>query len=49
MELNIVTETTFENNELFISEKIVKPLVGFQPFIVLGPQYYLRELKESWI
>ena len=44
--INIVTETTFENNELFISEKIVKPLVGFQPFIVLGPQYYLRELKK---
>ena len=44
--INIVTETTFENNELFISEKIVKPLVGFQPFIVLGPQYYLKELRK---
>lgn len=44
--INIVTETTFEGNELFISEKIVKPLVGFQPFIVLGPQYYLKELRK---
>lgn len=44
--INIVTETTFEDNELFISEKIVKPLVGFQPFIVLGPQHYLKELKK---
>ena len=31
---------------MFISEKVVKPLVGFQPFIVLGPYGYLKELKR---
>ena len=44
--INIVTETSFELEELFISEKVVKPLVGFQPFIVLGPYGYLKELKR---
>ena len=34
--INIVTETTFCGEELFISEKIVKPILAFQPFIVLG-------------
>ena len=44
--INIVTETSFQDNELFISEKILKPIIGYQPFIVLGPQYYLKELKK---
>ena len=44
--INIVTETTFEQNELFISEKIIKPIIGYQPFIVIGPYQYLKELKN---
>ena len=44
--INIVTETTFCGEELFISEKIVKPILAFQPFIVLGPYGYLKELKK---
>ena len=44
--INIVTETSFQDNELFISEKILKPIIGYQPFIVLGPQNYLKELKK---
>jgi len=44
--INIVTETTFRENEVFLSEKIIKPLIGYQPFIVLGPYQYLKELKN---
>ena len=32
-------------NELFISEKIFKPILSYQPFIVLGPVNYLKRLK----
>jgi hypothetical protein len=44
--INIVTESSFINNELFLSEKIIKPIVSYQPFIVFGPYGYLEELKK---
>jgi hypothetical protein len=44
--INIATETTFATNELFLSEKILKPILGYQPFIVFGPHGYLVELKK---
>jgi len=44
--INIVTETTFIKNELFLSEKILKPILSYQPFIVFGPKGYLSELKK---
>jgi hypothetical protein len=44
--INIVTETSFINNELFISEKILKPILSYQPFIVFGPYGYLKQLKK---
>lgn len=44
--INLVTETSYKNNELFISEKILKPILNYQPFIVLGPVNYLNELKN---
>ena len=44
--INIVTETSFEDNELFISEKVLKPIIGYQPFIVFGGLNYLKELKN---
>lgn len=43
--INIVTETSFTNNELFISEKVLKPILMYQPFIVMGPCGYLKQLK----
>ena len=43
--INIVTETSFIDNELFISEKILKPILMYQPFIVLGPSNILSHLK----
>lgn len=44
--INLVTETSYIDNELFISEKILKPILNYQPFIVLGPMNYLKELKK---
>jgi len=44
--INIVTESSFVNNELFLSEKILKPILSYQPFIVLGPYRYLKRLKS---
>lgn len=44
--INLVTETTFTKNELFLSEKILKPILSYQPFIVFGPQGYLKELRK---
>lgn len=46
--INIVTETSFENNELFVSEKILKPILMYQPFIVIGPVGYLKYLRERY-
>jgi GDP-L-fucose synthase len=33
---NVVTETSFENNSLNLTEKTFKPLANCQPFIILG-------------
>jgi hypothetical protein len=44
--INLVTETSFELNELFISEKVFKPIINYQPFIVFGPYRYLEKLRS---
>lgn len=43
--INLVTETFFGRN-VFLSEKIFKPLSNLQPFIVLGDYGTLAELKR---
>lgn len=43
--IHIVTETFFGNN-VFLSEKIFRPISNFQPFIVLGDYGSLVELKR---
>jgi hypothetical protein len=43
--INLVTETFFGKN-VFLSEKIFKPLSNLQPFIVLGDYLTLTELKR---
>lgn len=42
---NLVTETFFGKN-VFLSEKVFKPLSNLQPFIVLGDYGTLKELKR---
>lgn len=43
--INLVTETFFGTN-VFLSEKIFKPISNLQPFIVLGDFGTLKELKR---
>lgn len=43
--LNIVTETLTDNNTVFFSEKIFKPIYMLQPFILLSSMHSLKELK----
>ena len=42
---NIVSETLI-NEEIFITEKIWKPIIAQQMFVVHGRQHYLKNLRE---
>jgi hypothetical protein len=44
--LHIVTETFFENDTLFLSEKTFKPIWHCQPFVVFGNPNSLQQLKN---
>jgi hypothetical protein len=45
--LNIITETTFNNNDFFISEKTWKPIIGLRPFFVYGQPRLRQHLKDQ--
>ena len=45
--LNIVTETTFNNNDFFISEKTWKPVIGLRPFFIYGQPKLRQYLKDQ--
>lgn len=42
---NIVTETCFQEHQIFFTEKILKPMMCLQPFIILSSPNYLKKLK----
>jgi hypothetical protein len=44
--INIVTETLFDVDTIFISEKTYKPIYLCQPFIIFGNPHTLKKLKE---
>jgi hypothetical protein len=44
--VNIVTETLFDIDSIFLSEKTYKPIYLCQPFIIFGNPYSLKKLKE---
>jgi hypothetical protein len=45
--INVASETMcFEPSTLFFSEKIFKPLLAGQPFILVGPAHSLRLLRQ---
>jgi len=43
---NIVTETCFDYGQIFFTEKILKPLMCLQPFILISSPNYLKKLKN---
>lgn len=45
--LNIVTETVFDNENFFISEKTWKPILGRRPFFVYGQPKLRNYLKQQ--
>jgi len=44
--INIVSETTIDDEEVFLTEKIWKPIIAQQIFVVHGRQNYLKNLRE---
>jgi hypothetical protein len=44
--INVVTETNFVSPDIFNTEKIFKPIIHRQPFIVVGPYQTLANLKK---
>ena len=42
-----VNETTFSEDNLFLSEKIYKPIITMHPFTVMGNPYTLKTLKKE--
>ncbi len=43
---SLVSETNDTANEIFVTEKIWKPIIAQQPFVVHGNHLYLQKLKE---
>lgn len=43
---NLVSETNDNNNDVFMTEKIWKPVIAKQIFVVHGNYHYLKTLKE---
>lgn len=44
--VNIVTETLFDTDSIFLSEKTYKPIYMCEPFIIFGNPHSLKKLKE---
>ena len=44
--INLVSETNDNNTEIFMTEKIWKPILAGQPFLVHGNKNYLKKLRE---
>lgn len=44
--LNLVTETSYFTNRIYVSEKSLKPIICRRPFIILGPPKTLQHLKN---
>lgn len=45
--VNLVSETLVTPTTVFVTEKIHKPILTAQPFIVVGNPYYLAKMKEQ--
>jgi len=45
-DIHIVAETLFNTNKVHLTEKILKPIIMYQPFILFGPPNSLSYLKN---
>lgn len=44
--ISLISDTIFFKRQGFISEKIFKPIMYLQPFLVVGPPHYLKEIRN---
>lgn len=44
--INLISDTLFFKNQGFISEKIFKPIMYMQPFLVASTPFYLKAIRE---
>ena len=44
--VSLISDTIFFKRQGFVSEKIFKPIMYLQPFLVVGPPYYLKEIRD---
>ena len=44
--VNVVSETLVSSSSVFITEKVHKPILTAQPFVVVSSPFYLKKLKE---
>lgn len=44
--INVITETTFRQNVVFLSEKTFHPIINLQPFIMFASNGQLQELRK---
>jgi hypothetical protein len=45
-DIHVVSETLFNTHKVHLTEKVCKPIVMYQPFIIFGPPHSLRYLKK---
>lgn len=43
---DVVCESYFSGRTFFMTEKIMRPIINKRPFLVQGPQWYLRNLRK---
>jgi hypothetical protein len=44
--ISLISDTIFFKKSGFISEKIFKPIMYLQPFLIVGPPHYLKEIRN---
>lgn len=44
--ISLISDTIFFKHQGFISEKVFKPIMYLQPFLIAGPPYYLKEIRN---
>jgi hypothetical protein len=44
--ISLISDTIFFKKQGFISEKIFKPIMYFQPFLIAGPPHYLKAVRN---
>lgn len=44
--ISLISDTIFFKHQGFISEKVFKPIMYLQPFLIAGPSHYLMEIRN---